>query len=292
MSEKKAVDDPTIKKESGSGITVGDKTLEEYVDEQEKLESLEQSEEIRKQGESRKTHYHEPRPKYKPTKQRHGRVRRWSQFEINVRERSNLMAQVQSTVEAMIVKLISSEERMTIKDLTEFAVKALEKPDLTPSSTASVMTALKRSDLGYFIEGDNDPDSKGMVYWFAPEARNLTFKQAYAVYSKKTPDGLTNVVNSMPQLEKYLLRGNQWIGKDTRPDSFKQAKKEEGEETTAKTGKKLKAAVEDVKTQVDELSEVNSALNQAIEGAIRQALGLDVSVHGRIDIVFSFKLGE
>ena len=294
MKDKRSVtDDPTIKKESGSGIKVGEQTLEEWIDEQEALEHAEGTEQVRKQGESKQIHYHHKKEKFKPLKQRHGRVRRWSQFEINQRERSKLMAQVESVLEAVLVKLISSEEKMSVVDLTEFAKKSLNKPELTPSSVASVVTALKRSEMGYFLDGDNAPEGKGMIYWLVPEAKNMTFAQAKAVYLKNNKDGVENVVKSIPTLEKYVSRGNKWIGVDTRPDSFKKARRKKTEvESTEDTGKQLKDTVDGVKSTVDELSEVNSTLNKAIEGVIRQALGLDVSVNGRIDIVFSFKLGE
>ena len=283
-----ADNDPRFTMQSGSGITIGDKTLEEWIDEEEERESLAQANEVIHLGTSKRDHYRKQKSRRPTKKQRNGVVRKWSQYEINIRDKENLMQKVESTTEAIMLKFISSEDHLTVAELTNYARTACQKPDLTRSSLASVMTTLKRSDVGYFIEGDNDPDGKGYLYWFVPEARNMTFEQVRAVYRKNNPDGLDNVVKSIPALEKYIARGNKWLTHDSRSPALKAATKARTEKAKEdKPNDSADTTPEDV--IASKLS--SSHLSKAIERSIKEALGINVSVNGKIDIVFSFKIG-
>ena len=235
-------------KSSGSGVKVGDHTLEEFVAE----------EEAKEMGEvltpDKGSAYHKGYDKHLPRKESNGPTRVYTRREINQMEWEKMM-ESQKSIEGVIAALLLSGREVTGKELQNNCVRQL---NITKKQYSTRSTYLyHKTDFGKFIESRRD--GKGASYKLVPAALECKPEELMFFIHKSNVEARNKVLEHHKGLAAYL-------------------------ESDVKE-KKAKAKEKSLEKN-DEKEVKGSSLSTGLSEVISNVLGVNVNVSGRIEIVF------
>ena len=254
--------DQEISKISGSGVTIGgNKTLEEWIDEEKDKET---SEEILTKHTPL---YNRPTGKFNSHKKgRSGAVRTFSRREINKGHWKEIIMEVNKSNltktakmdQAILTVLLSGKEVSGVV-MRNTVLKAL--PEAIKKSYDIRCTHLtKKTDLAKVLEIKRHGNTNN--YRLVTAALDLTAEELH-VFAYKRSYKRAEVLEKHKALQPYF------------PDEEK-----------VEPVKKQKAKPFDPGTDVELESALKTDLSKKIEEALSSALGINVNVSGRIEIVF------
>ena len=269
--------DKAIPKLSGSGVTIGgNKTLEEYLDEEEAKETACEYIQIGKQPK-----YFKPRDKFKIMKGKSGITRIYTRREINKEHwREQLMNLKDSSlskaarIDRAILTVFLNGKEIIGRDLKVLVKQAL--PDVTRKDydiRASHLT--RKTDLSKLIEirriGNNN------CFKLVTPALDLRVEELH-MFAYKDMKKREEVLKRHKGLRPYFEEEKKpHIQLEVKPDAEPQTEPDKTDPAPdmAHVGKEPLWSEE---------------IHGTLEQAMSKALGIDVSISGRIEFVF--KLGE
>jgi hypothetical protein len=237
---------------SGSAVTVGDKTLEEYVDEQEGREFKDRL------TPDNVIPYHKNRARYADHKEPTDPARVLTRREINAENWEKIMEN-QKTVDGVITALLLSGREVSGRELMNNCVRQINGLTKKKYSTRSTYL-FHKTDFGKFIQSRRS--GKGATYKFVAAALECKPEELMYFIYKDRKEAREQVLEHHVGLKPYL--------EDPAPKSKDPVKP---------------------KTTTPQLSQppVDNVV-EVVREAIGKALGVEVKVSGRVEIVF--KLGN
>ena len=242
---------------SGSAITIeGNQTLEEFVSEQEAKELGEQL-----TPDTRGT-YHKSRARHSEYKEPSGSGRILTRREINA-ENWEAMVMNEKTIDGVITSLLLSGREVSGKELMNNCLQQVTGANKKKYSTRSTYL-FHKTDWGKFVE--NRRSAKGRAYKFVAAALECKPEELLVFMYKGSPKARETILEHHKGLRPYL--------EDT--------KKKESEEDM----KKRMAGLREKRALKKKEREAPNSLSTVITNTVTERLGVDVSVGGRIEIVF------
>lgn len=236
--------------ESASGITIGDKTLEEIVAEE---EAREEAEAITPDP---VTPYRNPVIRYLEKKQPDGVGRVWTRREINKATWEKLLMSAPTLDHAIISVLLSGTE-VSGSQIKEYVMK--NNAGITPKQyDIRCSYLMNQTDLGKIVERRRE--GKGMAYKLVTAALDCK-PEELVVFVRKSPKPREAVLLHHKALRPYF----------------------ELDETV-----KGKIHPKTEKPDTGDLSKATKGITAAIENALTDILGVNIAIGGRIEIVFKF----
>ena len=193
MARRIIIKGPDIPKDSGSGVKIGDRTLEEFIAE----------EESREIGEvltpERKPVYHKGYDKHLAYKESSGHTRIYTRREINAENWEKIMEN-QKTIEGVIAALLLSGREVTGRELQNNCVRQLS---ITKKKYSTRSTYLfHKTDFGKFITSRRD--GKGAVYKLVPAALDCKPEELLFFIYKGNDEARNKVLEHHKGLAAYL----------------------------------------------------------------------------------------
>ena len=235
---------------SKSGVTIsGTKTLEEFVAE----------EEAKELGEvltpDNVASYHKARPRYEEQKESNGVTRILTRREINAENWEKIMEN-EKTIEGIIAALLLSGREVSGREIQENCIRRL---GITKKKYSQRSTYLyHKTDFGKLIESRRD--GKGASYKLVPAALECKPEELLFFVFKSNRKARESVLEHHKGLQAYLEEDEK--GQDP---VVNDEDKEEVEKPIAST------------------------MTSAVEQVMSQALGVNVVVKGRVEIVFKWE---
>ena len=272
-----------LQKQSGSGITVEGQTLEEYLDAEAEKEKDKDAQQTQDEELGKHTLYKKPHDQV-VGKGRSDRTQVLSVGEINQQHwERNLKAMAES--KASLLQLVigslaegSWQSASIVWERIEKHVSAKSKP----SAVSNAFTNIKRSELGHLLEKRRIQSGKarsGSEYRLAHCAVvNMKVTEMFRLYSKREKDyTIAEVVAQYADIANYLKKK---ISKT----------KEAPTVEPAGTGPEPDITVDESgngegRPERAPILMQDQVMEQVAE-EIRKAFGVDVTVKGRIDVVF------
>ena len=239
---------------SGSGITVGDETLEEIVAEE---ESKEIAEEMTPENLAL---YRKNRSRIKAHKESNGPTRILTRREINAENWEKTMEQ-QKTIEGVIASLLLSGREVTGREMQNNCVRQIQ--GVTKKLYSQRSTYLyHKTDFGKFVVSRRD--GKGAAYKLVAAALECKVEELLRFVYKGDKKGRETILDHHKGLRPYL-------------------------ESPAKEKKAEDRAKEKAKKPEPPSKETSIGIATAIRDVVAQELGVNVSVSGRVEIVFKWE---
>lgn len=198
------MDDDPIKLESASGITVGDQTLEEYVDEQAVLEGVASAEKTVKDASnwvfSKRTDKRQRGAKQRYYGKRNTRI--FSKREIYKEYKGVLLMEMSKTdapLSKLVIQTIMDGERKEPADIiTDINTNTNTGLTVNIGSVSSVLTKIKKSNLGFLIKTYKVAGQTVQPIQVHDLAKNLEIDDAHLLYLNKL--SLDAAIEKYPEL--------------------------------------------------------------------------------------------
>lgn len=178
---------------SGSGVTIGEHTLEEFVAEEE-------SKEI---GEvltpDRRPVYHKGYDKHLAYRESSGHTRIYTRREINAENWEKIM-ESQKTVDGIVASLLLSGREVTGRELQENCIRQLNIPKKKYSMRSTYL--FHKTDFGKFITSRRD--GKGATYKLVPAALECKPEELLYFVHKSNIEAREKVLEHNKGLAAYL----------------------------------------------------------------------------------------
>lgn len=250
--------DAKIVSESASGITIGGKTIEEIVAEE---ESKEMGEELTP---DRIAPYHKCRSRHKTYTESNGFSRVWSRREINAATWEKMLMDSKDIYQSIIGVLLSGRE-MPGQEIcrTVITTKAgITKKEYTQKSTY----LFNKTDFGKLLIRRR-------------EGKGFAFKLCSAALDCKQEELMvfTYAASRYPKRREQVLAHHKSLRPYFEPDP---------DQTTSKADPQKSPGLNDLSKPAAS----KTAISAALETALSNLLGVNVNVSGRIEIVF--KIGD
>lgn len=257
-----------IEKISGSGITVDGKTLEEIVAAEEGAEILDELE--KEVVEKKKSLYHGPRGE-RNDKGRASITKVWTQLEINQKKwKENLMALNKETtsISQLVIGAMMDGAWMTPAEIAA-RIKETTGREIKTADASWRITSIRRSPLAPFIQARKRDKRKWEYTLVHCIVVHCSPADVFALHLKSRKDITAEILAARhPDIAVYLQRlEKKQVKRDLRAN--------------AGAGPEV-AAVELPAAEI----------KGVIEEAVSKALGLDVTIAGKIEVVFRFVVGE
>ena len=193
MAQRKIIRGGELPKTSGSGVTIGDHSLEEFV----------ADEEAKEFGETlvpdNLATYHKSHPKYAEQKGHRGPTRVYTRREINAMEWEKIM-EAQKNIEGVIAALLLSGREVTGREIQNNAIRQL---NITKKKYSQRSTYLfHKTDFGKFITSRRD--GKGACYKLVPAALECKVEELLFFVHKSNPEARKKVLEHHKGLSAYL----------------------------------------------------------------------------------------
>ena len=251
---------------SKSAVTVGNQTLEEVLAE----------EESKNIGETltptNLSFYHKKKAKYADTKGPSSHTRIYTRREINAMTWEKMLDD-QKTIEGVIASILLSGKEVPGTEIQNTCVRHL---NITKKRYSTRSTYLyNKTDFGKFIESRRD--AKGRCFKLVPAALDCKPGELMHFVYKGNHKARNAVLEHHKGLMAYLAEAK---SKEKRERS-----KEENEAI-----KKKMAELRERKALIKEVKEgTKNSLTTAINEVVSKTLGVNVSVGGKIEIVFKWE---
>lgn len=194
-----------IKLESGSGVKVGEKTLEEYLDEQAALEEANTAQQTFK--DVAPTIFRRNYGKVKGTKQRYYNrttTRIFTKQEIYLERKGVLLmeqANAGAPLSQLVIQCILDGKKKDVKGvIEEIKTNTSTKLVVNQGSVSSIFTRMKESDFGYLLTVHRIPDKKAQSIQVHKFAKNLTLADACLLYGKKDSFDIEAALVKYPEM--------------------------------------------------------------------------------------------
>ena len=256
MSREPEEHDKSMFAKSGSGITIGDQTLEEYLDE----------EKAKEDGKVVNTPdpvslRHRIHIRYKDKKQPDGTGKLWTRKEIRMENWEQELGKAKTVDTGVSIILLRGEE-VTGREIKELMTLYTKFDSDDRRVEARLSHLINKTDYGKLVERRRE--GKGLAYRLVPAALDLTPSELIAfVYAKETPK--RELIAKYKGLQAYF-------GPD-QPDPGQDAQSQGSPENR-----------DLMPPAPPELLDVTTT----IKTALQDALGVNVNVSGRIEIAFKF----
>jgi len=236
--------------ESASGIMVGDKTLEEHIDEEE-------AKEVKEVLESEPVNpYHKGRVRHIPYREPNSVGRVWTRREVNKLTWGKRMMNAKSIDEAVVAILLSGRE-VTGSEIRDDIMKHV--PGASNKKYAQRMNYLMtKTDLGKLVERRSE--GKGKAYKLVSAALDCR-PEELAYFAYKNVTAREKVLEHHKGLIAYIQTDEP--DPKTQPDPPK-------------------------KDDLGRLTPPGPGLTGILETALSESLGVNVNVSGCIEIKFTF----
>jgi len=243
--------------QSKSRVTVGDKTLEELLAEEEAKEMGDQL------IPDNVIPYHKSRARYQESKESNGPTRVLTRREINAENWEKNMEN-QKTMEGVIATLLLSGREVTGREIQNNCVRQL---NITKKLYSQRSTYLyHKTDFGKFIESRRD--GKGAAYKLVAAAMECKPEELVHFVYKGNKKARETILEHHKGLRPYL-------------ESPEKEKKKEAI---------VKKAKEKFGKAIDSHDDNESSnIADAISNVVAQELGVNVSVMGRVEVVFKWE---
>jgi hypothetical protein len=254
---------------SGSGVTIDETTtLEEFVAEEEAKEI----------GEAlvpdNLVTYHKSRARYVDTSKKKGHVRVYTRREINVMNWEKLMEN-QKNIEGVIAAVLLSGQEMSGSEIQEACMKQLGVTKRQYSTRSTYL--YNKTDFGKFIESRRD-------------AKGKCFKLVPAALDCKPGELMHFVYKGSDKAREVVLEHHKGLIPYLEPEK---PKEEDVESKLAEKREKLKEKMATMRASKEKKRKKENSnsngLTEVINDVVAQELGVNVSVAGRIEIVFKWE---
>jgi len=236
--------------QSKSGVTAGSMTLEELIAEEESKEMGEQL------TPDNVIPYHKGRGRYKETKEPNGATRILTRREINAENWEKIMEN-EKTIEGVIASLLLSGREVSGREIMNNCVRQLNITKKMYSQRSTYV--YHKTDFGKFIESRRD--GKGASYKLVSAALECKVEELLHFVYKGNVKGRETILEHHKGLRPYLESS------EKKEDQVKEKSKKP--EPPSK--------------------ETSSGIATAINNVVAQELGVNVSVSGRVEIVFKWE---
>lgn len=254
------------KPRSKSAITIGKQSLEEFI-------ADEESKEI---GDTltpdNLAPYHKSRSRYATNKGQSGHTRIYTRREINAMTWEKLLED-QKTIEGVIASILLSGKEVSGTEIQNTCVRHLNISKKRYSTRSTYL--YNKTDFGKFIESRRD--AKGRCFKFVPAALDCKPGELMHFVYKGNAKARATVLEHHKGLSAYLVEAKSKEKRERTKEELAEVKKKM-EEMRIKKALKKEAKEENAKS-----------LSAAINDVVSQTLGVNVSVGGRIEIVFKWE---
>lgn len=259
-----------LKKDSASGVTIDGKTLEEILAEEEAKELGEQL------APDSKSPYHKTRVRHKEHKEKNSTGEIWSRKKINAYTWEKMVMQAKS-IDLTIISALLSGDEVSGTMLGDLVMKSqgVQRRQYYVRMTH----LLHKTDLGKLIV--DRPAGKGKVFKLVTAALDCK-PEELAVFIYKDLDPRKEILERYKALRPYVeeepkIETEEKVADETELD-VKETPEEKSEEEKVETWENV--------TEIDK--PITTMVNKVIQEAVSQALGINVTVSGRVEVVFKF----